>query len=92
MSKCARNLWLMLGLSIGSMQPAVAQDKQGLWSVYETALKRAKYIDLTQGIRSLRLVEGVAEPRVGNTQAFPRGRARSTEVSAPGTSRFVPWS
>jgi kynurenine formamidase len=47
MSKRVASVALVLGLSASA---AMAQDGKGLWSVYDEALKGAKYIDLTHVI------------------------------------------
>jgi hypothetical protein len=47
MSKRVASVALVFGLSASA---AMAQDDKGLWSVYDEALKSAKYIDLTRVI------------------------------------------
>jgi kynurenine formamidase len=50
MSKRIANVSLIVGLSLSLAGAAVAQDDKGLWSIYDEALKSAKYIDLTHVI------------------------------------------
>ncbi len=51
MSKRVANVSLLLvGLSLASVGTSMAKDGKGLWSVYDDALKGARYIDLTHVI------------------------------------------
>jgi kynurenine formamidase len=51
MSKRVANVSLLLvGLSLASVGTSMAKDGKGLWSVYDDALKGARYIDLTHAI------------------------------------------
>jgi kynurenine formamidase len=50
MSIRVANVSLLVGLSLASAGTAMAQERKGLWHVYDQALKSAKYIDLTHVI------------------------------------------
>ena len=61
---------LALALAMGATMPAHAQDGKGLWSVYDNALKGAKYVDLTHTITpKIPVWAGFADPTFAPAKA-----------------------